>query len=228
MHERQMPFLDLSGLPCAGVKSNCLIPETSLFVEGRASPRAAFVSAVAPSAMDISPNQMNKLGHGTFVPDDLLKKCRDGYRIVGRVSDLINVAGKKVIRRKWKPKSCAAKACAKRLFLRAIQSAETGIVACVVAAGAVNEDELLAHCRARFSSWQTPRRIFLVERMPVNERGKISRRELARIYSTENSDAYESLLLFCAEPQFSYAVAPEKERRVLAPRRSHRLGRHAS
>src|SRR5947208_8421738 len=38
----------------------------------------------------------DKLGHGIFVPDDLLEKTAGGYRIVGRTSDLINVAGKKV------------------------------------------------------------------------------------------------------------------------------------
>jgi acyl-CoA synthetase (AMP-forming)/AMP-acid ligase II len=37
-----------------------------------------------------------KLGGGLFVPDDLLKKTANGFRIVGRTSDVINVAGKKV------------------------------------------------------------------------------------------------------------------------------------
>ena len=37
-----------------------------------------------------------KLGNGTFLPDDLLARRGDGFRIVGRVSDVINVAGKKV------------------------------------------------------------------------------------------------------------------------------------
>src|SRR6266566_8943302 len=37
-----------------------------------------------------------KLGDGVFVPDDLLARHRSGFKIVGRVSDVINVAGKKV------------------------------------------------------------------------------------------------------------------------------------
>jgi len=40
-----------------------------------------------------------KLGDDVFIPDDLLVCDRDGFRIVGRVSDVINVAGKKGIRR---------------------------------------------------------------------------------------------------------------------------------
>src|SRR5205809_2148792 len=37
-----------------------------------------------------------KLGNGIFVPDDLLARDDSGFRIVGRISDVINVAGKKV------------------------------------------------------------------------------------------------------------------------------------
>src|SRR6267143_6953187 len=37
-----------------------------------------------------------KLGDGVFVPDDLLAREGAGFKIVGRVSDVINVAGKKV------------------------------------------------------------------------------------------------------------------------------------
>ena len=37
-----------------------------------------------------------RLGKNVFVPDDLLRRCGQGFKIVGRVSDLINVAGKKV------------------------------------------------------------------------------------------------------------------------------------
>ena len=37
-----------------------------------------------------------KLSNGSFVPDDLLARGGDGFKIVGRVSDVINVAGKKI------------------------------------------------------------------------------------------------------------------------------------
>src|SRR5215468_4848855 len=37
-----------------------------------------------------------KLCGGSFVPDDLLKSNANGFQVVGRVSDVINVAGKKV------------------------------------------------------------------------------------------------------------------------------------
>jgi len=42
---------------------------------------------------------------------------------------------------------------------------------------------LLEFCRARLSGWQVPKRIFLLETLPANERGKISRRELAEYFA---------------------------------------------
>ena len=53
------------------------------------------------------------------------------------------------------------------------------VAACVVAEERVRESDLLEHCRARLSGWQVPKRIFFVEEIPVNERGKVNRRELA-------------------------------------------------
>ncbi len=124
-----------------------------------------------------------RLGPGIFRPDDVLEKTPQGYRVVGRVSDVINVAGKKV-----SPAQVEAEMlrCAGVLeavvFGRESSRRNEEVAACVVASG-VSEAELLAHCRARLSPWQTPRRIFFVDGIPVNERGKISRRELARKYS---------------------------------------------
>jgi acyl-coenzyme A synthetase/AMP-(fatty) acid ligase len=53
------------------------------------------------------------------------------------------------------------------------------VAACVVAEPNVRESDLLTFCRKRLSGWQVPRRIFLLDEIPVNERGKTSRRELA-------------------------------------------------
>jgi len=54
------------------------------------------------------------------------------------------------------------------------------VVACVVADKPIDEAELLKFCRTRLSGWQVPKRIFLLDALPANERGKISRRELAQ------------------------------------------------
>jgi len=127
----------------------------------------------------------DKLGHGIFVPDDLLEKGAGGYRIVGRSSDLINVAGKKVHPAEVEAEILRCKGVREAVvFGRESERRNQEVAACVVAKG-LTEEELLAHCRARLSSWQAPRRIYFVEAIPVNERGKTSRRELARRYPVE-------------------------------------------
>ena len=125
-----------------------------------------------------------KLGDGVFVPDDLLARHRSGFKIVGRVSDVINVAGKKVN---------PAEVEAHLLRFAGVREAivfgypstlrNEEVAACVVADVDLTEAKLLEFCRAELSSWQVPKRIFLLDEMPVNERGKTSRRELAKRFA---------------------------------------------
>jgi long-chain acyl-CoA synthetase len=129
----------------------------------------------------------DKLWHGIFVPDDLLEKTARGYRIVGRSSDLINVAGKKVHPAEVEAEILRCEGVREAIvFGRESERRNQEVAACVVAKG-LTEGELLAHCRARLSSWQVPRRIYFVEAIPVNERGKASRRELALQYPVSHS-----------------------------------------
>src|ERR1700736_3697425 len=126
-----------------------------------------------------------KVGNGVFIPDDLLGRDGDGFKIVGRVSDLINVAGKKV-----SPAEIEQVLVRFRGVRQAIafgRPAAAGLrneeVAACVVADVDCEDELLEFCRRELSAWQVPRKIFILDSMPANERGKISRRELARQFS---------------------------------------------
>src|SRR6478609_5294350 len=124
-----------------------------------------------------------KLGSGVFVPDDLVERHDSALKIVGRISDVINVAGKKVN---------PAEVEAHLLRFRGVQQAvvfgrPTGaglrnqeVAACVLASPDVSESDLLRFCRTALSGWQAPKRIFIVDMIPTNERGKISRRDLAR------------------------------------------------
>src|SRR5436189_894655 len=125
-----------------------------------------------------------KLSGGFFVPDDLLTKTENGLRIVGRISDVINVAGKKV-----NPMEVEAHLLRFRgvrqaaVFGRASALRNEEVVACVVASPAVDEAGLLDFCRRGLSGRQVPKRVFIVDAIPANERGKISRRELARRFA---------------------------------------------
>jgi len=124
-----------------------------------------------------------KLDDGLFRPDDLVTIDQKGVRIVGRLSDVINVAGKKV-----NPAEVEAHLLSHGSVRQAVVFGRPSplrheeVVACVVAAQEIQEAELLRFCRSRLSGWQVPKRIFLIDALPANERGKISRRELAQLY----------------------------------------------
>ncbi len=126
-----------------------------------------------------------KLGRGFFVPDDLLTQAEHGFQIVGRISDVINVAGKKV-----NPAEVEAHLLRFRgvrqavVFGRASPLRNEEVAACVVAVPGVTEADLLQFCRSELSGWQVPKRIFILDAIPVNERDKISRRDLARRFPT--------------------------------------------
>ena len=126
-----------------------------------------------------------KLGGGIFVPDDLLARYKSGFKIVGRISDVINVAGKKVNPAEVEAHLLRFTGVRQAVvFGRESSLRNQEVVACVVAAPDVSETGLLQFCRDALSTWQVPKRIFIVDTIPANERGKISRRELSRRFST--------------------------------------------
>ena len=126
-----------------------------------------------------------KLGDGIFVPDDLLARDRSGFKIVGRISDVINVAGKKVNPAEVEARLLRFTGVRQAVvFGRESALRNEEVAACVVAAPDVSETDLLQFCRGALSTWQVPKRIFIVDTIPANERGKISRRELSRRFST--------------------------------------------
>jgi long-chain acyl-CoA synthetase len=133
-----------------------------------------------------------KLGDGVFVPDDLLAQHSSGLKIVGRVSDVINVAGKKVNPAEIEAHLVRFEGVRQAVVFGRRTAAglrNEEVAACVLALPGVSEKDLLRFCHAALSAWQVPKRIFIVDSIPTNERGKISRRDLARRFleSTESS-----------------------------------------
>jgi long-chain acyl-CoA synthetase len=179
-YDRDAPLLEpgFVGQPMCGLGLDLLEPDApASLVRVRSS---AAGDGYFPEPDD------EKLGRGLFIPDDLLSVSGDGgFRIVGRVSDVINVAGKKV-----NPAEVEAELLrfagvrAAVAFGRESTLRNEEVAACVVAGERVRESDLLEHCRARLSGWQIPKRIFFVEEIPVNERGKVNRRELARRFGS--------------------------------------------
>jgi long-chain acyl-CoA synthetase len=170
--DAQLEEAGFVGPPMEGVTIEMLEPDA-------AASRIRLRSAAAGDGYFPEPDD-DKLGHGHFAPDDLLSRSGNGFRIVGRVSDVINVAGKKV-----NPAEVEAELLrfggvrGAIVFGRQSVLRNEEVAACVAASADVREAELLEFCRQRLSGWQVPKRIFFVEEIPVNERGKVSRRELA-------------------------------------------------
>ncbi len=129
------------------------------------------------------PNE-EKLGRGVFIPDDLLQKSGDGFRILGRISDVINVAGKKVNPAEVEAALLGHEGVREAVvFGRESTLRNQEVAACVVASPAINESQLMEFCRRRLSGWQVPKQIFFVDKIPANKRGKISRRDLERRFA---------------------------------------------
>ncbi len=128
------------------------------------------------------PEDDSALCEGCFVPGDFVECSARGLTIVGRASDVINVAG-----RKLSPES--VERCLlefpgiRQAVLFGIPSALRGeeAVACVAGEG-IDAAAVLKFCHERLSPWQVPRDVWIVAEIAASDRGKISRRQLAARY----------------------------------------------
>jgi len=124
------------------------------------------------------------LAHGSFRPADLIRWEGNGLFITGRVSDVINVAGRKL--NPLEIERCLERCAGVReAIVFGVTSPLRGeeAIACVVAdLSSVDTASVLRFCHEQLSPWQVPKDVWFVENIPVNERGKISRRMLAEEY----------------------------------------------
>lgn len=118
------------------------------------------------------------LADGRFIPPDLVRPSGSGFQLIGRVSDVINVAG-----RKLSPAAVEAQLLRCPGVREAVVFAIPSVlrneepVACVAGA---DRAAVLRHVREHLTEWQRPRDIWLVDAIPGG--GKMSRRELAIRY----------------------------------------------
>jgi long-chain acyl-CoA synthetase len=123
-----------------------------------------------------------KLGEGRYIPGDLVRCAESGLVLVGRVSDVINIAG-----RKLNPLEVEARLAefpgVRQVVVFGVPSALRGeeAVACVAGEG-IESPAMMRFCQGRLSAWQMPREMWIVPEIPTNERGKISRRALAESF----------------------------------------------
>jgi long-chain acyl-CoA synthetase len=118
------------------------------------------------------------LGGGRFIPADLVSRSGAGFTLCGRESDVINVAGRKLnpaeverVLRQHRSVSDVA--------VFGVPSSLRGEepVACIVTNAPVAE--VAEFAAARLALWQVPKDFWQVDALPLNERGKLSRRALS-------------------------------------------------
>ena len=132
------------------------------------------------------------LGGGRFVPGDLVRRTERGLYLVGRVSDVINIAG-----RKLNPLEVEARLAelpgVRQVVVFGVPSELRGeeAVACVAGEG-IEAGDVLRFCQGRLSAWQMPRDVWIVPEIPTNERGKVSRRLLAESFLASKKEKLET------------------------------------
>jgi len=118
-----------------------------------------------------------------FAPGDLVEWSNEGIRLVGRVTEFVNVAGNKVhpsvVEEYLRKMPGVIDA-----IVFGIPSATRNedLVAYVVGSKRLSRHLLESHCREGLSSWQVPREIRIVRELPFNSRGKINRSELSKLH----------------------------------------------
>ncbi len=145
---------------------------------GTASSRRMWVRSPAVGS-GYFPGEDADLRAGLFQPADLLEWQGEGYVITGRVSDVINVAGRKVNPAEIETvlRSCPGVTDVVVLGLPAGFRGED-VAACIV--GDVGAEALRVFCAARLAGWQIPRQWIHLLEIPLNARGKVSRSDLRR------------------------------------------------
>ncbi len=126
------------------------------------------------------------LENGRFIPGDLVTWSERGMHIVGRASDVINIAGRK-LHPGESESILAGFPGIRQVIVFGVSSPLRGEepVACVAGEG-IDLQALLRFCQTRLSQWQIPRDFWIVSEIPSNERGKVSRRELAALYASRS------------------------------------------
>lgn len=124
-----------------------------------------------------------KFKAGAFRTDDLVE-LREGKEValIGRASDLINTAGKKVNPREVEQVILQLDGVHQAKVYGEAAGARGEVVAAVVVARPdVTRDQVRDFCRARLSLHKVPRIVKLIDSIPIDERGKVKRAALATL-----------------------------------------------
>lgn len=118
-----------------------------------------------------------------FTTDDLIDLREDGeVALIGRASELINTAGKKVNPREVEQIILQLDGVREVKVYGAPAGARGEVVAAAVVADPdVTREQIREFCRTRLSLHKVPRIVKLIEAIPIDERGKVKRAALAEL-----------------------------------------------
>jgi acyl-CoA synthetase (AMP-forming)/AMP-acid ligase II len=128
------------------------------------------------------PESTEALGQGRFVTQDLAQLQGDSVRLLGRLSDVINVAGRKVAPETVE-RFLRANSSVHECVVFGIPSPESRgetIVACIN--GPAQTAALIQALSKQLPAWQIPRLWWFTPDLKANARGKISRPEWRQKY----------------------------------------------
>lgn len=126
-----------------------------------------------------APDHAESLGEGRFVSTDTAELLGTGeVRLLGRVSDVINVAGRKLAPTEVET-ALLRHPSVRHCVVFGITSADAArvedVVACVHAAPDTDSRELMAAISKELTPWQCPRHWWITEELLPDARGKTSR-----------------------------------------------------
>jgi long-chain acyl-CoA synthetase len=141
-------------------------PEGTLVVQGRAVGEGYW------------PEPSDELAAGRFTTSDLVEIRNGQVHLLGRVTDVINVAGRKVAPQSIEDALLQNPAVVECLVFGVPDEDPDRVertVACVVLRKSISEIELKSFVSRLLPGWQVPREFWFVESLQTNERGKVSR-----------------------------------------------------
>ncbi len=164
------------GTPLDRVRVEVVDSQLQPLATGQEGRVLVFSRAVALGAVP-GGGEARELAPGRFLTGDLGAKAEDGrLALTGRVAEFLNVAGKKVhpeeIRRALEEIPGVRSA-----VVAGLPDPHRGqLVAALVAAqpgASLSVHAVLAACRARLAPHKVPRRVVIVDELPLSERGKL-------------------------------------------------------
>jgi long-chain acyl-CoA synthetase len=119
---------------------------------------------------------------GAFVTDDLVELREGEISLAGRATDLINIAGKKVNPREVEMVLMQMTGVREAKVYGEPAGARGEVVAAAIVASAdLTREQVRSFCRERLSLHKVPRIVKLIDRIPLDERGKVRRSALVKL-----------------------------------------------